>query len=253
MHRATSADGTIIAYTRAGDGPPLVLVGGALDDGAENAALVPELAHAFTVFNYARRGRGASGDTPPYAVEREIEDLAAVLEAAGGSAAVYGVSSGGALALRAAAAGLPIPRLGLYDVPYILDDAHRWDEYVREVGAAVDDGRREDALALFMRVAGVPVDAIAAARGTEAFARSAALAHTLPYDAACIGEGPPPPFLADLTTPTLVASSGDPFFEAAADATAALLPDAERFRFQDQGHVADPMTVAPTLKRFFGN
>ncbi|MET1007889.1 MAG: alpha/beta hydrolase, partial [Propionibacteriaceae bacterium] len=112
----TSADGTQIAYQREGSGPAVVLVGGGLDDGSENAVLLPGLAGEFTVYNYARRGRGGSGDTRPYAVERELEDLAALLAAAGGTAHVFGASSGGALALEAAAAGLPIARLVVYDV-----------------------------------------------------------------------------------------------------------------------------------------
>ena len=114
----TSADGTQIAYQREGSGPAVVLVGGGLDDGSENAVLMPALASEFTVYNYARRGRGGSGDTRPYAVQRELEDLAALLDAAGGKAHVFGASSGGALALEAAAAGLPINRLVVYDVPY---------------------------------------------------------------------------------------------------------------------------------------
>jgi len=110
MDRVTSKDGTSIAYEREGPGPAVVLVGGAIDDGSENAPLAPELADNFTVFDYARRGRGESGDTPPYTVEREIEDLEALIAEAGGSAHVFGASSGGGLALEAAAAGLAIDR-----------------------------------------------------------------------------------------------------------------------------------------------
>lgn len=107
MGHVTSKDGTSIAYERAGRGPAIVLVGGGLDDGSENAPLASALAERFTVYNYARRGRGGSGDTPPYAVSREIEDLDALIAEAGGMAHVYGVSTGGALALEAAAS---IPR-----------------------------------------------------------------------------------------------------------------------------------------------
>src|SRR3712207_5067507 len=114
----TSRDGTRIAYERAGSGPPLVLVGGGLDDGSENAPLVPLLARHFTVCNYARRGRGGSGDTPPYELRREIEDLDAIISELGGQAHVYAVSSGGALALEAAAAGSAIDELVVYEVPY---------------------------------------------------------------------------------------------------------------------------------------
>ena len=115
--RVTSNDGTTIAYDRKGSGPAVVLVGGGLDDGAENAPLVPALAEHFTVYNYARRGRGASGFTEPYAVEREIEDLDALIAEAGGSAHLFGASSGGALALEAAAAGSAIDTIAVWEVP----------------------------------------------------------------------------------------------------------------------------------------
>ena len=151
-----SADGTQIAWQREGSGPAVVLVGGGLDDGSENAVLMPALAGEFTVYNYARRGRGGSGDTQPYVVQRELEDLAAVLDAAGGKAHVFGASSGGALALEAAAAGLPIARLAVYDVPYsVAEDAvERWRAYRAELDEALAQGRMEGALAAFMRLGG---------------------------------------------------------------------------------------------------
>jgi len=115
MKRAISKDGTTIAFDRSGDGPPVILVTGAL--GFRSHAIMADLAAAlaahFTVINYDRRGRGDSGDTSPYAVEREVEDLDALITAAGGSASVYGTSSGAALALEAAASGLPITKLAL--------------------------------------------------------------------------------------------------------------------------------------------
>ena len=120
-----------IAYDRQGGGPPVILVGGALDDGSENAPLATELAERFTVYNYARRGRGESGDTAPYAVQRELEDIAALIAVAGGSAHLFGVSSGGMFALEAAAAGLQIERLAVYKVPYDPSDnaPQRYREY----------------------------------------------------------------------------------------------------------------------------
>ncbi len=139
----TSVDGTRIGYRREGSGPALVLVGGGLDDGSENAVPVPALAGEFTVHDYARRGRGDSGDTQPYAVQRELEDLAAVPDAAGGSAHVFGASSGGALAPEAAAAGRPVNRLVVYDVPYSVGDeaARRWREYRAELDDALARAR----------------------------------------------------------------------------------------------------------------
>src|SRR5207247_2376128 len=125
MEYATSKDGTRIAYDRLGDGPAVILVSGGSVDRSNNASVADLLVERFTVFNYDRRGRGPSGDTPPYAVQREVEDLDAVNEAAGGSAFAYGTSSGAALVLEAAAAGVPIAKLALWEPPYIIDPSMR--------------------------------------------------------------------------------------------------------------------------------
>jgi alpha-beta hydrolase superfamily lysophospholipase len=264
MDQVTSDDGTTIAYDVQGTGPALILVGGGLDDGTENAPLVPILAGSFTVYNYARRGRGESGDTPPYQVSREIEDLAALVIRAGGSAYLYGVSSGGALVLEAAAAGIPAARLAVYEVPYNLaeDWPARWRAYVDAVGAAVAGGRRGDALAAFMRVTGSPEAEIEGIRSSPYWPAMESVAHTLPYDAACLGHGhPPADRLARIPQPTLVAT-GDAArlpdapewvraLPPAADAIAAAIPHAERRTFEGQSHVADPDVVAAALTRFF--
>ena len=156
MPHVRSKDGTSIAFDRIGEGPAIILVTGALDDGSENAPLSTELASAFTVFNYARRGRGASGDGRHYAVERELEDIDALIAEAGGSAHLYGVSSGGMFALEAAATRLAIDRLAVYDVPYDVADgsAARNDSYREQLHVALAEGRRGDAVELFMRLAG---------------------------------------------------------------------------------------------------
>jgi pimeloyl-ACP methyl ester carboxylesterase len=137
-----SEDGTAIAFERAGTGPPLILVGGGLTDRAENALLVPLLAERFTVVNYDRRGRGGSGDTPPYALARELEDLEALIAATGGPVHLFGASSGGALALEAAAAGLAIDRVAVYEVPCAVGEEalRQWRAYVDELGAALAAG-----------------------------------------------------------------------------------------------------------------
>lgn len=248
-----SKDGTRIAYHREGTGPAVVLLGGALDDGAENAPLVPELAKRFTVFNYARRGRGASGDTAPYAVDREIEDVQAVLAEAGGSAHLFGVSSGGMLALEAAAAGHAVDRIALYEVPYdTADDAPlRTQAYREQLEAALAAGRRGDALELFMRLAGATDEDIRGARNSPHWSPLEALAHTLAYDAALYGP-PPTARLATITQSTLVATGGgNDFFERAADTVAASLPRARRLTVAGEGHVPDPKTIASVLERFF--
>jgi alpha-beta hydrolase superfamily lysophospholipase len=263
MDRVTSKDGTLIAYTREGSGPAVVLVGGAIDDGSENAPLAPELAENFTVYNYARRGRGESGDTPPYAVQREIEDLAALIAEAGGSARVFGASSGGGLALEAVAAGLAIDRLAVYEVPYNVDEnGPHWNRGdVAEVAALLAESRRGDVVELFMRAVGSSEEDIAGAKASPYWAPLEALAHTLAYDAAIMGDGPPPAErLAKISRPTLVATGTLPdahggvppeFMSRAADVIAASIPQAERQIIQGAGHMVDAKLVAPVLERFF--
>ena len=256
MAHVTSKDGTKIAYDRQGGGPAIILVGGGLDDGSENAPLATELAEHFAVYNYARRGRGDSGDAPAYAVEREIEDIEALVAEAGGSAHLYGVSSGGMFALEAASAGLAIGRLAVYEVPYDTsgDAPQRYQEYREWLGAALDEGRRREAVELFMRLAGSSEEDIRGARTSSYWSGLEALAHTLAYDAALYGR-PPVDRLAAIARPTLIATGGGggDLFESAADAIAASIPRAERRTVEGQGHVADPKALAPVLVRFFGD
>jgi pimeloyl-ACP methyl ester carboxylesterase len=265
MDRVTSKDGTPIAYERNGGGPAVILVGGATVDRSDNASLATELAEQFTVYNYDRRGRGDSGDTLPYALEREIEDIDALLAEAGGSAHLYGASSGGALALEAAAAGLAIDKLAVYEVPYdVADDApQRQRQYAEKLDALLAEGRRGEAFELFMRLAGTPEEMIAGAKSSPMWPGLEAIAHTLAYDAACMGNGQPPTArLATITQPTLVATGGaspdsfvgggGDFFEQAAAAIAASIPGAERQTVEGQTHMVDPKALAPVLARFFG-
>jgi pimeloyl-ACP methyl ester carboxylesterase len=253
MAYLTSADGTSIAYRRDGNGPALILIGGGLDDGSENAPLGQVLAHHFTVYNFARRGRGDSGDTPPYAVEREIEDVAALITEAGGSPHLFGASSGGMLALEAAAAGLPVGRVAVYEVPYdTADDAvHKAQEYREQLALALAEGRRADAVGLFMRLAGSSESDIASAMNSPYWPGLEVLAHTLAYDAALYGP-PPADRLSTITQPTLVATGGSlEYFEQAADAVAASLAHAERLVIGGQAHVVDPKIMAAVLTQFF--
>jgi Alpha/beta hydrolase family len=265
MRRVISNDGTSIAYQAVGTGPAVVLVGGGLDDGSENAPLAAELARTFTVYNYARRGRGDSGDTPPYSLEREIEDIEALLVEAGGTAHLYGVSTGGALVLEAAAASVPAGKLAVYEVPYNTADEWppRWQQYIERLGASLAAGRRGDALELFMRLTGSSEAEIAGARSSPLWPAMEGLAHTLPYDAACLGDGRPPrDRLAGITQPSLVATGAAArapaapawvlALDPAADAIAASIPHAERRTLAGQSHIADPKVIAPLLERFFG-
>lgn len=242
----------------------MILVGGGLADRGEHAPLASALAESFTVVNYDRRGRGESTDTPPHSVQREIEDIEALIAAVGGRAHLFGASSGGALVLEAAAAGVQADRLAVYEVPYSVSSEaiDAWRAYRRDLEAAVQQGRNDDAVGLFMRLAGSSETDIAAARGDPSWPAVAALAPTLAYDAACLGDGPPPADrLAGVTRPTLVATArgtdphtaglGPGFFDDAANAVVAALPNAERRVVESDSHVADPIALGPTLTAFF--
>ena len=169
MDKVTSSDSTQIAFDRLGDGPPVIVVGGAMCDRALIGPTAEELAKHFTVLNYDRRGRGDSGDTGPYAVEREIEDIGALIVEAGGSASVYGHSSGADLALRAAAYGLPIDKLVLHEPPYNTDGEEEqrisW-EYALDLEALLSEGRRGDAVELFFTTVGMPREMVGGMRQT---------------------------------------------------------------------------------------
>ena len=227
-----STDGTTITYERLGSGPPVILVCGGSVDRWSNAGLAGLLAPDFTVYNYDRRGRGESGDTPPYTVEREIEDIAAVLDAAGGSSALYGSSSGAALALDAAAALPGITRLVLWEPPYFADDSWpgRRDE-VQQYNRMLAEGRRGDAAEYFMaKVVGLPPQFIADARSQPWWPAQEALAHTLPYDATIIGDySVPLGFARGVSIPTLVLT-GDAVPVHGADGTGARRRTAKRLR-----------------------
>ena len=256
METVISKDGTTIAFDRMGEGPPVVLVTGGSVDRMSNAPLAQELVSDFTVLNYDRRGRGPSGDTPPYAIEREIEDIEAMLEAAGGSANLYGTSSGAALALRAAAAGLPVTKLALWEPPFILDEnARPPKDQVEQYETMVAEGRRGDAAEYFMtRVVGMPPEFAAQARKEPWWPNQEALAHTLAYDARIMGDySLPTDLAASVKVPTIVIAGGAdmPFMRETAQALVDALPDGQ-VRFLDgQGHNVDPTILAPVLKKFF--
>src|SRR5688572_5943827 len=188
----TSKDGTTIACARSGKGPVVVLVAGALCDRSMNAGLASLLEQRFTVINFDRRGRGGSTDTPPHAVEREVEDIEALIDAAGGTAFLYGISSGAVLALEAASR-LPtkVTRLVLYEPPFIVDDSRPPlpAEFARKLTELLAADRRGDAVAYFMTDAvGVPSEAVAGMRRAPMWAGLEKVAHTLPYDLAVMGD-----------------------------------------------------------------
>jgi pimeloyl-ACP methyl ester carboxylesterase len=256
MDTVTSRDGTVIAYDRLGDGAPVVLVCGGSTDRMANAGLASELASGFTVYNHDRRGRGDSGDTPPYAVEREVEDIAAVIEAAGGTAHLYGTSSGAGLAMEAAASGLPIRKLAMWEPPYSLPNHPRPPVDTAKVFTdLVAAGRRDDAVEYFMaKVVGLPPEFVAGARQAPFWESQVKIAHTLAYDATIMGDyGLPEARAKAVKVPTIVidgAASFD-FIHETADALAELIPDAQRRTLPGQTHNVDPAVLAPVLAEFF--
>ncbi len=262
MQTVPSRDGTTIAFDRSGDGPALILVGGALSDRSAGAPLTALMAPRYTVFAYDRRGRGGSGDTPPYAVEREVEDIQSLIIAAGGSAFVFGMSSGATLALTAAAHGLAITRLALYEPPFIVDDTRPPvpKDYVARLNELVAAGRRGDAVAYFMTAAvEVPAAQVAEMRQMPMWPAMEAVAHTLAYDGAIVGDsmsGAPVSRArwAAVTAPTLVIDGGasPTWARNAVQALADALPNAQRRTLEGQTHAYAPEALAPVLDEFFG-
>jgi pimeloyl-ACP methyl ester carboxylesterase len=255
METVISKDGTTIAFDRIGEGPAVVLVSGGSVDRTSLAPLAQELASDLTVLNYDRRGRGPSGDTSPYAIDREIEDIEAVVEAAGGEAAIFGSSSGAVLAMFAAEAGLGIGKLAMWEPPYIPEGFPKPPEdQVEQYETMVAEGRRGDAVEFFMaRVVGMPAEFVAGARTQPWWGATEALAHTLAYDARIMGDYEMPvDRAANVKVPTLVLAGGAdmPFMRETAQALADALPDGQ-VRFLDgQGHDVDMTVLAPVLKEF---
>lgn len=257
MDRVTANDGTAIAFDRLGEGPPVILVCGGSTDRMVNAPLAALLARRFTVFNYDRRGRGDSGDTPPYAVQREVEDLDAAITAAGGSACVWGSSSGAALALDAAARGLAISRLALWEPPYQLQDGGPRPpaDTAKVFTELISQGRRGDAVEFFMaKVVRLPDEFVAQARNAPFWKAQEALAHTLAYDATIMGDYElPAERVASVTTPTLVLTGGasPPWLHDTARAIVGLLPQGRHRVLEGQEHNVAPEAIAPALEEFF--
>lgn len=259
--KVISKDGTAIVLDQSGQGPVVILVGGALGDRSASEPLAALLAQHFTVLNYDRRGRGESSDTLPYAVEREIEDLDALIKEGGGSAFVLGGSSGAVLALEAAAHGLAITRLALYEPPFIIDDSRPPlpEDYVTQLKEMVASGRRGDAVAFFLtRAIGMPVEAVVPMRQAPIWPTLEAAAHTLAYDGTIMGNrmsGHPLPRgkWDSVTVPTLVMDGGasPAWMRNAVQALVNALPHAQRYTLEDQTHVVSPEALAPVLRAFF--
>lgn len=256
MSKVISADGTPISYERSGDGPPVILAGGALNDQQSFAPLAAALAPHLTVISYDRRGRGASGDTPPYTIEREVEDLAALIAEAGGQACVCGFSSGSVLALEAAAAGLPIGKLGLFEPPFRLPDGPQLPpDYQEQVTRLVRGGRPGEAVEYFMiKAVGLSAEAVAQMRRSPAWPPLERLAPTLIYDGLLLLDPAlPAGRLATIKVPALVLDStaSAPWLRNSARATAAALPQASQRSLDGTFHQVPPEILAPVLVDFF--
>lgn len=259
---ATSEDGTRIAYEVAGTGPALVLVDGAmcLRGLGPSRGLAAALADRFTVYAYDRRGRGeSSAGSSPYDVQREVEDLVAVLGAAGGSAHVFGASSGAVLGLEAARQGVAIDRLAVYEAPFIVDDSHpandpRLPERVQEM---VDAGQRADAVRTFLRTVGVPAPFVTLMRFMPAWKQMTAVAHTLPYDLRIVVPRQqcaplPDGYYDDVAVDTLVLAGGKSpvYMRNAQAAIVAAVPGARLVTLAGQTHMVKPKVVSPVLAEF---
>jgi pimeloyl-ACP methyl ester carboxylesterase len=256
----TSADGTRIIFSRYGSGPAVILVHGTFTDRTHPtlSEAATALAPWFTVLNYDRRGRGDSGDTRPYAVQREIEDIAALIGAGGGSAMVFGGSSGAALALEAAARDPRVSRVVAWEPPYHVDDGAPFlpDDFAAQLSALVRAGRRGDAVEKYMmEAAGMPATAVAEMRRAPSWRDAETAAHTLAYEAAVMGPGNalPADRLGRITQPVLVLN-GDrspAWMISAGRAVAAAIPGAVYRVLAGQAHNVSPAALVPELLEFF--
>ncbi len=262
MKTVTSKDGTIIAYDESGQGPTVILVDGALQYRAFDQGMAPLadlLAKHFTVIHYDRRGRGDSTDTKPFALEREIEDIEALIDASGGSASLYGISSGAALALEATLAlGSKVKKLVLYEAPYNDDDAsrQRWREYRRQLNELMAQGRGGDAVGLFMMLVGASAEDVEGMRQHPMWPLWESVGLTLPYDAAALGEEASLPVAraAKVKVPTLVMNgSGSEwsFMQNTAMALAKAIPNGQHRTLEGQSHEVAAEALAPVLIEFF--
>jgi pimeloyl-ACP methyl ester carboxylesterase len=260
-HTVTSKDGTKIAFDAVGKGPAVVLVGGALSTRSNHAELAQLLSSDFTVYTFDRRGRGDSGDKKPYAVDREIEDIEAVVDEAGGSAYIHGISSGAALSLQATAAlGDKVEKLAIYEAPY--DEAggaaEAWKQYRATVEKLVAEGRRSDAVEFHMKFVGLPDAMLQEMKASPAWPGMEALAPTIPYDIAVIGDDRSVPVesIGSIRAKTLVMDGGAslatmPYMRVSADKIAKSIPGAERRTIEGQAHNVSSKVLAPVLVAFF--
>jgi pimeloyl-ACP methyl ester carboxylesterase len=261
MQTVTSKDGTKIAYDKSGSGPAVILIGGALVNRSAHEKLAELLSSDFTVYNYDRRGRGDSGDTKLYAVKREIEDIKALIDDAGGSAYIYGISSGACLGLEASSAlGDAVKKLAIYEAPYDEAEgaAEKWKEYSTKLNQLLAADAPGDAVELHMKTVGASDVAIIGMKATPSWQDMKALAPTIPYDVAVVGENRSIPVerFAAIKANTLVMDGGGslesmPFMRVSADKLGKAIPKAQRQIVEGESHDVDNKKLATILKNFF--
>jgi pimeloyl-ACP methyl ester carboxylesterase len=263
MNTVTSNDGTKIAYDRQGTGPAVILVDGAIcyRSFGPMTRLSELLAPHFTVYTYDRRGRGESSNSKPFAVEREIEDIDALIREAGGKAFLYGISSGACLSLEATITlGKKVKKLAMYEPPYNSDKSAlpAWKDYRKKLAELLAENCRGDAVVLFMNLVGTPSDQIEGMRQAPMWPMFEAVAPTLVYDAAAMGEERKPPVerAARVSVPTLVMDGGAnlaymPFMHDTATALGKAIPHAQQRTLEGQTHDVNLEVLAPVLVEFF--
>lgn len=261
MQSVTSKDGTKIAYEKAGTGPAVILVTGALGTRSSFEELANLLTPTFTVYFYDRRGRGDSTDTLPYSVEKEIEDIEALIDVAGGSAYLYGISSGACLTLEAASKlERKVSKLAVYEAPYdeSEDGRKKWKEYTTKLKELLSKDDRSNAVELFMKLVGVHDEMVAGMKKSPMWSDMEQVAQTLAYDAACIGDERIVPVerATKITALTLVMDGNAslqimPFMHESAQKIAEAIPNAQRETLEGQTHNVDMKVLAAALTGFF--
>jgi pimeloyl-ACP methyl ester carboxylesterase len=266
MKTVTSQDGTIIAFDQVGNGPTLILVGGAfeqraMDSETSQLAAFPLLSQHFTVIHYDRRGRGDSTDTQPYAIEREVEDIEALIDAAGGYVFLSGISSGACLAMEAAIKlGKKVKKLAMYEAPYTGDAATQeaLQTFKKQFAGALAAGRRGDAVGHFLALMGMPAEHLEGMRQLPMWPMWEAIAPTFGYEAALLGEdgSVPTERAASVAVPTLVMdgeATPYPFMHTTAVALAQAIPNAQHCTLPGQVHEVTAEALAPVLIEFFSS
>jgi pimeloyl-ACP methyl ester carboxylesterase len=257
MKMIKSHDGTSIAFEQGGKGLPIIFVFGAFNDHKRAVPLASTLQQRFTTYVYDRRGRGSSGDNQPYAVQREIEDIDALITEAGGSALVFGHSSGATLALHAAASGSNITEMVLYEPPFDVDGSRPRPpaDLAGQIAQLVSCGRRGDAVELFqLKGVGMPEEVVVQLRNAPSRSALEAVAHTLVYDVLITGDlSLPTDLIGSVATPTLILAgdASPPFMQSAARAVADVLPNGQHRLLPGQTHDILPEVTAPIIEAFF--